>query len=133
MKLLLDTHTLLWWWSGDRRLSDVARKSIADRTNEVFVSSASIWEISTKYRIGKLPEAGTLLPGIDGHVRRSGFIELPISFRHAELAGTMESDHRDPFDRMLIAQAKLEAMPIISADRVFETFDVQIIWSAPAR
>jgi PIN domain nuclease of toxin-antitoxin system len=129
MKVLLDTHALLWWWAADRRI-DPVRAIIADAENEIFVSAASIWEIATKHRIGKLPEAGRLLPDMDVHVRRSRFNELPISFAHAELAGSMTSDHRDPFDRMLIAQAKLEAMPIASSDRIFESFGVPIIWDS---
>ncbi len=129
MKALLDTHAMLWWWAGDRRLTKAAQNVIADEANEIFVSAASIWEIATKHRIGKLPETGRLLPGIDGHVRRSRFTELPIAFAHAELAGSLEGEHRDPFDRMLIAQAKLEAMAIVSNDRVFESFGVPMVWS----
>lgn len=128
IKLLLDTHALLWWWAADSRMAEPARQAVADETNEIFVSAASIWEIATKHRIGKLPEAPRLLPGIDRHIRRSRFAELPISFAHAELAGRMESEHRDPFDRMLIAQAKLEAMTMISSDRIFSSFDVPIVW-----
>jgi PIN domain nuclease of toxin-antitoxin system len=128
MRVLLDTHALLWWWSGDARLPAAARGVIADEANEIYVSAASVWEIATKHRIGKLPEANRMLPGIDRHISRSRFAELPISFSHAELAGSMTSDHRDPFDRMLIAQTKLEAMPLVSGDHVFSAFGVPIIW-----
>ncbi len=126
--VLLDTHALLWWWAKDSRLPVAASHVIAAEENEIFVSAASIWEIATKYRIGKLPEAGRLLPGIDQHIGRSRFNELPISFAHAELAGTMSGAHRDPFDRMLIAQARLEAFTIISGDKTFGDFAVPIIW-----
>ena len=133
MRALLDTHALLWWWGGDRRLGGAARHVIADPGNEIFVSPASVWEIATKHRIGKLPEAGRLLPGIDHHISRSRFAELPISLAHAELAGSMSGAHRDPFDRMLIAQAKLEALTMISADRVFAEFGLAIAWDGPLR
>jgi PIN domain nuclease of toxin-antitoxin system len=129
MRLLLDTHALLWWWTGDSRLSKTAVQVISDQNNEIFVSAASVWEITTKYRNGKLPEAARLLPGIDHHIARSRFSELPVSIAHAEMAGSFESQHRDPFDHILIAQAKLEAMPIVSADRVFESFAIPIIWN----
>lgn len=132
MRALLDTHALLWWWGADGRLGSAARHVIGDPANEIFVSPASVWEIATKHRIGKLPEAARLLPGIDRHIHRSRFTELPISFAHAELAGSMASDHRDPFDRMLIAQAKLEAMAIVSADRAFASFGLAIVWDGPA-
>jgi len=132
MRALLDTHALLWWWAGDRRFGDAARRVVADPANEIFVSAASIWEITTKHRIGKLPEAGRLLPGIDLHIRRSRFAGLPISLAHAELAGGFALEHRDPFDRMLAAQSRLEAMPIISADAVFASFGLSIVWDEPA-
>jgi PIN domain nuclease of toxin-antitoxin system len=128
VNLLLDTHALLWWWTGDSRIGKAAMQAIAATDNEVFVSAASVWEIATKHRNGKLPEADHFLPAIDGHIRRARFKELPISFLHAELAGRLEGQHRDPFDRMLIAQAKLEAMPIATNDRAFAAFGVQIIW-----
>jgi PIN domain nuclease of toxin-antitoxin system len=128
IKILLDTHALLWWWGGDYRMTKKAQQVIADETNDIFVSAASIWEIATKHRIGKLPQAERFLPGIIGHVRRSRFSELPILFAHAELAGGLAGDHRDPFDRMLIAQAKLEAMPIVSNDQAFKPYGVTMIW-----
>jgi len=131
MRALLDTHALLWWWSNDDRLAGVASQVIADEANEIFVSAASVWEIATKHRIGKLPEAGRVLPGIGGHIARSRFSEFPISLAHAELAGNMQGDHRDPFDRMLIAQARLEALSLISNDRLFAAFGVRLIWDAP--
>ena len=129
MRLLLDTHALLWWWTGDSRLSKTAAQVIGDENNEIFVSAASVWEIATKFRNGKLPEAARLMPGIDHHIARSRFSELPVSVAHAEMAGSMASQHRDPFDRMLIAQAKLGAMPLVSADRAFENFAIPIIWN----
>ncbi len=101
---------------------------IGDVSNEIFVSAASVWEIATKFRIGKLPDASRLLPGIDRHIQKSRFVELPISFADAELAGALVSGHRDPFDRMLIAQAKRNALSLISGDRIFSEFGVPLLW-----
>jgi len=126
--VLLDTHALLWWWSKDGRLPIRAARVIADSSGDVFVSAASVSEIATKYRIGKLPDAARLMPAIDQHIRRSRFLELPISFADAELAGSLVSTHRDPFDRMLIAQAKRNALTLISGDRAFAEFGIQVIW-----
>jgi PIN domain nuclease of toxin-antitoxin system len=128
MKILLDTHVLLWWWFGQDRLTELAKTSVADQTNEIYVSAASVWEIATKHRIGKLPQAMRVMPGIDRHIRQSRFSDMPITLAHAELAGSLQSDHRDPFDRMLIAQARLEAMTLLSNDRVFGSFDVPLLW-----
>jgi PIN domain nuclease of toxin-antitoxin system len=131
VRALLDTHALLWWWAADGRLGSAARRVIADPANEIFVSPASVWEIATKHRIGKLPEAARFLPGIERHISRSNFTELPISLSHAALAGSMAGAHRDPFDRMLVAQARLEALAMISADRMFAGFGVAIVWDGP--
>ena len=108
MQLLLDTHALLWWLAGDEALSAPARAAIADEDNRVLVSAASLWEITTKYRLGKLPGVITIVSDLSGAVAGQGFIGLPISLRHGQLAGALPGPHRDPFDRMLIAQAILD-------------------------
>lgn len=110
MRLLLDTHALVWWWTDDKRLPAVARSAIASSDNAVLVSAASAWEIATKHRLGKWPEVAALLEGFDTSLRRSRFTSLPITHKHARLAGTLDGEHRDPFDRMLLAQARLEEL-----------------------
>ena len=107
MRLLLDTHALIWWLAGDVRLSPRARRAIEDESNEIFVSAASAWEVSTKHRLGKLPDAGPLAVDFAREVRAQGFVPLPISLEHGQVAGALAIDHRDPFDRMLVAQARL--------------------------
>ena len=128
MRVLLDTHAFIWWLSGDKSLSVKARRTIADEGNDVFVSAASAWEVATKFRIGKLPKAGPLGVDFAREVRQQAFIGLPVSLEHAQAAGALLGDHRDPFDRMLIAQAREDRMALISNDTVFDAFDVQRIW-----
>ncbi len=128
MRLLLDTHALLWWLFDDPKLPDTPRGLLADPDNEVMVSSASAWEICTKHRIGKLPAAAPLVEDIPGWLKRAGFTELPISIRHAQKAGKWPQPHRDPFDRMLAAQSLLEDLPIVGRDDALATFGVQLIW-----
>jgi PIN domain nuclease of toxin-antitoxin system len=128
MRILLDTHALLWWLAGDAHLSARARKTIADPDNQVFVSAASAWEVSTKHRIGKLPGAGPLAVDFAREIRQQGFDALPISLEHGQVAGSLLADHRDPFDRMLIAQALEEKLALISNEVVFDAFGVERIW-----
>jgi len=118
--LLLDTHALLWWLTDDPKLPDPAREAIADETRSVLVSAASLWEIATKNRLGKLGEADALLIDPIGIIAREGFEALPISLPHALLAGTLDTDHRDPFDRMLIAQSILDGLILISNEKLFD-------------
>ena len=128
MNLLLDTHAFLWWLDGDRRLRKKARDFIADEENAVYVSAASAWEIATKYRIGKLPGAAEVAHSIAQITSSQGFLSLPITIRHAQHAGLLPGDHRDPFDRMLIAQSLQESIPIVSNDRVFDNFGARRLW-----
>jgi PIN domain nuclease of toxin-antitoxin system len=128
MRVLLDTHALLWWLDGDRRLSPRVRKIIADEENIVLVSAASAWEIATKFRIGKLPGAAEVAANVAGCVLSQGFESLDITILHAQRAGRLPGAHRDPFDRMLAAQAQLEDLPIVTNDKVFDTFGVTRIW-----
>lgn len=128
MRLLLDTHTLLWWLDGNRRLSVRARHAIADPQAEILVSAATVWEITTKARLGKLPGALDVAADVPGCVASQGFSALPISLRHAQRAGTFLNDHRDPFDRMLAAQAQLEGLPIVTNDEAFDGFGVTLLW-----
>ena len=128
MRLLLDTHALLWWLDGDRRLSRRARSAMADMDNPVLVSAASAWEITTKARLGKLPGALTVAADVAGAVAGQGFSALDITILHAQRAGRLPGDHRDPFDRMLIAQAQLEDLTLVSDERVFDTYGVERVW-----
>lgn len=128
MRLLLDTHTFLWWLDGDRRLTTTARKHIADERHEILVSAASAWEITTKARLGKLPGALDVAADVAGAAASQGFTALDISIIHAQRAGRLPGDHRDPFDRMLIAQAQLEDIPIVSNETVFDAYGVNRVW-----
>ena len=127
MKLLLDTHVLLWWATLHRSLSPRAKKAIASSAVNVYVSAASAWEIAIKVRIGKLDwpaTAGT----VDGYIRDQGFQPLPISVAHAERAGQLAIDHRDPFDRMLNAQAQAEDLWLASNEKLFDDAGVRRYW-----
>ena len=128
MRLLLDTHTLLWWLAGDQALSDAAREAIADPDNEVFVSTASAWEIATKYQLGRLSGAALITADIAGAVASQGFTELPISIRDGQAAGGLPAIHKDPFDRMLIAQAVTAGMVIVSNEALFNANAVPRLW-----
>ncbi len=128
MRLLLDTHALLWWLFDSPELSKKARRGIADPGNEILVSSASGWEISTKFRLGKLPEAGDVPRRLPDYLRKARFDILDISLEHAMAAGALPGPHRDPFDRMLIAQALGEGMKVVTIDDVFRDYGVGVIW-----
>jgi len=128
LKVLLDTHTLLWWLAGDRQISATVRWIIEDETNSIFVSAASAWEVSTKHRLGKLPRAGPLVIDFAGVVSSQGFIELPIGLKDGQLAGSLIGTHRDPFDRMLIAQAKSRDLALASNEKLFDDYGVIRIW-----
>lgn len=128
MRILLDTHALLWWLAGDTQLSRRAVETIGDESNEIFVSTASAWEIGTKHRLGKLPVAEPLIVDFGREMRRQSFRELPISWDHAQMAGILVGSHRDPFDRMLIAQSTIERMGLVSNEVRFDAYDVTRIW-----
>jgi PIN domain nuclease of toxin-antitoxin system len=126
--LLLDTHALIWWLAGDTSLSATAKAAVVDPDNAVFVSAASAWEIATKYRIGRLPRAGALAVDASGALARQGFVELPITVQHGQTAGGLPDPHRDPFDRMLIAQATLTDLVLVSYETVFDRYGVRRLW-----
>ena len=129
MRLLLDTHTLIWWVAGDEvSLSQAARAAIADPENEILVSAVSSMEVCTKYRLGKLPNAARLAQDFEAIVDAQGFVELPISIRHGKLAGGLQAAHKDPFDRLLIAQALSEDIALVSNETVFDGFGVARVW-----
>lgn len=126
MRLLLDTHALIWWLAGSAQLSARAREAI--QAHDTYVSAASAWEVATKVRIGKLPGAAHLSRGFAEHVRTQGFLPLPISLDHAERAGALPGHHRDPFDRMLIAQAQVQNLVLVSNEALFDAYGVQRLW-----
>lgn len=128
MRVLVDTHALLWAVTGDKRLSRNAEAALADISTEVFVSAATIWEITTKHRIGKLPGAAPFVQHFESTLRRLGFRGLPIDIGHAHKAGLLDGEHKDPFDRMLIAQALLEDLTLVSNEKLFDSFGVSRLW-----
>jgi len=125
LKLLLDTHTLLWWLADDSRLSPRVRKFIANSANQVAISSVSAWEISIKKALGKLEVDLELLLS---EIEKNGFTLLQVSFEHGLRAGSLPCHHRDPFDRMLIAQSQCEGLHLVSIDSQFSAYDVDVIW-----
>jgi PIN domain nuclease of toxin-antitoxin system len=121
VNLLLDTHVLIWWDEG-RRLAAEARRAIAD-ADSVYVSAASAWEVAIKTGLGRLRPIRTVEQAVD----ESGFLELPVTFRHAERVGKLPPHHRDPFDRLLIAQADVEELTLVTRDAVFARYGVGVI------
>jgi len=119
VRLLLDTNVLLWWLSDDRRLAKEAREIIANPNNDVLVSAASVWEVAIKAALKRIE---IQLDDLEGAIIRSGFQPLPIGLRHAVAVGRLPAVHRDPFDRMLVAQAGIEELRVVSHDRVFERY-----------
>jgi PIN domain nuclease of toxin-antitoxin system len=126
-QVLLDTHALVWWLEGKDNLSRKARTAIEDLETDVFVSAVSGLELAIKAQIGKFKPV-ELVDGLEREVQEEGFIELPVSMAHALLAGRLASPHKDPFDRLLIAQAQAEDLPIISNEKIFDGFSIRRIW-----
>jgi PIN domain nuclease of toxin-antitoxin system len=128
VRALLDTHALIWWLFDDPKLPQPARDAIQNSSHEILVSPVCAWEIATKHRLGKLPEAGDLPERFEHYVSAARFRDLPVSVAHALAAGRLPGPHKDPFDRMLIAQARFEGIPIVSGDPVFTDYGTKIIW-----
>jgi PIN domain nuclease of toxin-antitoxin system len=126
-RVLLDTHALVWWVEGREKLSAKAREAIEDADTVVLVSAASAWELAIKSRLGKF-KSRELAQGLEEQIQEEGFVALPISIEHALRAGALDSPHKDPFDRMLIAQAQIEDVSVISKDTAFDNFAVQRLW-----
>jgi PIN domain nuclease of toxin-antitoxin system len=125
--ILLDTHALLWWLDSDSRLSAGAHKAIEKTTTRVLVSAGSLWEIAIKHRLGKL-KATNLVNNFQYELDKAGFVELPISAKHGIRAALLPTNHKDPFDRVLIAQAEIEDVPLVSRDSQFDGYGVRRIW-----
>lgn len=128
MRVLLDTHTFIWWLTGDSRLAETARRAVATEANDVLVSAASAWEIATKHRLGRLREAEALARDVRGAIASQGFEELPIGVADAEIAGRLAGPHRDPFDRMLIAQSLSRELVLLSNEEAFDRYGVNRLW-----
>ena len=125
---LLDSHALLWWWFDPDRLSGAVRSLLSDAENQVLVSAASVWELSLKHHQGKLPELASAIADLPGLLQADGFEALPISLAHGIRAGGYSQPHRDPFDRMLAAQAELDRLVLLTADPQLSTFPCQTLW-----
>ncbi len=128
MRLLLDTHALLWWGHNDGRLSAKARAQIDEAVNERFVSAVSAMEITTKFRLGKLPDAELLARSFSDETLALGFGHLAITVQHGQMAGSLPIPHKDPFDRLLIAQAIIEGMTLVSNEVGFDAYGVSRLW-----
>jgi PIN domain nuclease of toxin-antitoxin system len=128
MRILLDTCALLWWWAEPESLSPRALALIKDPHNNFLVSAASAWEVSAKFRIGKLAQGGVLVEEWSDRLAADGFGELPISATHALRAGVLPGEHRDPFDRMIAAQSIIEQVPVMSSDLEISRLGAQLIW-----
>jgi len=126
--LLLDTHALLWWLLDSPELSRAAAAAISAPEQRVLVSAATAWELGTKYRIGKLPEAQDIVANLPQYLRKQRFEVLPISVEHALAAGQLPGPHRDPFDRMLMAQAQIERAGVVTVDPVFKDYGLAVVW-----
>ena len=128
MRLLLDTHTFLWWVSNDRRLSDRARAFIQDQSAEVFFSTVAAWEIAIKVRLGQIELQGDVTQVIPERIAANGFLILPVEIQHALRVAALPLLHRDPFDRLLIAQAQIEGLTILTRDPLIAQYDVAVVW-----
>lgn len=125
---LLDTHVLLWWLFDDPKLSPFAREAIRSPDNTILVSAASGWEIATKHRLGKLPHAEEAVHNLHALLRKARMEAVPITMEHVLAAGGLPGPHRDPFDRMLIAQGQIEGIAIITSDSAFKQYPVEVVW-----
>jgi PIN domain nuclease of toxin-antitoxin system len=125
---LLDSHVLLWWWFDPDRLTQGVQALLMDPTSEILVSAASVWELSLKHQLGKLPELAAVVGELPRYLQADGFQPLSISVAHGLRAGAYSQAHRDPFDRMLAAQAELEGLVLITADPQLATFPCQTLW-----
>ena len=128
MKALLDTYTFLWWNINSPELSDTARDFIADGSNEIYLSAASAWEIAIKYAKGRLELPETPEQYVAHRLTKHGFSPLPIQLSHALHVYQLPPHHQDPFDRLLIAQSQLEALPLLSIDSQIKRYNVSLVW-----
>ena len=128
IKLLLDSVALIWWFTGNPKFSRPVRRQIEDGECLVYVSAASAWEIATKVRQGKMPETISLITHFDDYLAEQEFLPLAVTMAHARLGGSLASPHKDPFDRLIAAQAQVEGMPVVTCDAAFQGLGVRILW-----
>jgi PIN domain nuclease of toxin-antitoxin system len=128
MQVLLDTHSFLWWIDDSPQLSNTARKVISDSNNEIFFSAASGFEIATKSQLDKLQLPNSAEAFVSQHLQVNGFLPLAISVSHALHIASLPAIHRDPFDRILVAQSQLEQFPIVTSDPIIKQYNVRVIW-----
>jgi PIN domain nuclease of toxin-antitoxin system len=124
--MLLDTHIFLWWLFDDPKLPAGIRDYVKDANNRIYISAASVWEISTKFRLGRLPQAKSVAKNVPEWIIKAGFQPLSITPEHAQLAGAWKIAHRDPFDRMLAAQARIEDLPLATVDTMLSSFPIKV-------
>lgn len=127
MRLLLDTHSFLFWCNDDPALSSKAGKAIASSANECYVSAATVWEVSIKTKAGKM-NAQALLDSLDDLLEEHHFHDLPVTVQHAVTAGALPLHHKDPFDRMLVAQAQRENLVVVSRDQILDSYGIRRLW-----
>jgi PIN domain nuclease of toxin-antitoxin system len=128
MKVLVDTHAFFWWVVDSPNLSSRAREVIAEQDNEVFISAVVAWELATKSRVGRWPQALPIANDIRSVIETNNFTPLAITIEHARTAGLLVGRHRDPFDRLLAAQSQIEGIPLVSADPIFRYFGTAVLW-----
>lgn len=128
MRLLVDSHALIWWWNESPGLPATARDALADRRNTVFVSAATAWELATKYRSGRLPSMASRIDRYGDSVVEDGFEHLEVRPEHGLKGGLLKGDHRDPFDRMIAAQALIEDLTVVTRDREIAAFGCRTLW-----
>jgi PIN domain nuclease of toxin-antitoxin system len=128
MRILLDSVALVWWYRAPKRLSRPGYNAILSENNEVVVSAATAWEIATKVRKGRLPEAARLIERFEDYLKDQDFTPLPVTTAHAKLGGSLSSTHKDPFDRLIAAQAQIEDLPVVTCDAAFQGLGVRILW-----
>lgn len=128
VRLLLDTHAWIWWNTGNPRLGRALVDRIAGSGDAVFVSAASVWETVTKHRLGKLPDAEPFIADLEAVIDKDGFERLAITTRHAAAAASFDHPHKDPFDRLLIAQALTDGLTLVSNEALFDGFGVDRLW-----
>ena len=128
MHLLLDTHALIWWMTENPSLPESVRRLMVDKRNRVVVSAASAWEMATKVRLGRLPASSDITRNFEEYLTQAGFESLAVSAAHGIRAGLLPGPQRDPFDRMLIAQAQAENLTMVSNEVVFDSYGIRRAW-----
>lgn len=128
MRLLLDTHALIWWWKDDPTLPPTARDAVSNAEHEVYVSAASGWEMATKVRKGHMPEMRGRVPTFCSDVLEEGFQHLAITTEHGVRGGSLPGVHKDPFDRLLAAQALIENLTVVTRDPEIAAFGCRVLW-----